>query len=100
MIALLTEATPENALRIRALQARCMEQGKTIDELFDAWTRDQVRAAVNREPLTEASVQAAEARAQQAVADRAETAQRVVDEAAAAQAAADAAAQASAQPTE
>lgn len=104
MITLLTESTPENSLRERALRARCLEQGKTMDDLFEAWLRDQVRAAVNREPLTEESVAAAEARAQQAVADRADAAQRVVDEAIAAQAAADAAAQAAAevssQPTE
>lgn len=60
---------PDN-LTERAIRARADELGLTLDDLFGAWTRDQAGAAVNRAPLTEEAVQAAEARARKAVADR------------------------------
>lgn len=58
----LTPETPEEALTVRALEARAMERGETLVELFHPWTIDQAFAAVDRAALTEESVQAAEAR--------------------------------------
>lgn len=59
-----------DSLTERAIRARCMELDRTLDNLFDVWMKDQASAAVDRAPLTEGTVQAAEARARKAVADR------------------------------
>lgn len=66
-----TPETPEEALQVRAYEARCMELGTTSAEQTAPWLIDQASAAVNRAPLTEDSVQAAETRAQAAAEERA-----------------------------
>jgi hypothetical protein len=66
----ITPETTEEALQLRALTARAMEQDKTLAELFTPWTIDQSSAAVNRAPLSAASVLDAEARAAAAKAER------------------------------
>lgn len=61
--------TTEETLQIRALEARALELGVTLTEVYRPWTIDQVGAAVGRLPLSEATVQAAESRAQAAATD-------------------------------
>lgn len=67
----LTPRDPEQALQVRALEARALELGVSVADLYAPWTVDQVGTAVLRQPLTEATVQAAEARAQAAETERA-----------------------------
>lgn len=66
---LITE-TQEDVLVKRAIEARATTLDKTVTELYAPWTVDQAGAAVNRMPLAEATVQAAEARARAAADER------------------------------
>jgi hypothetical protein len=66
----ITPETTEEALQLRALTARAMEQDKTLAELFAPWTADQSSSAVDRAPLSESSVLDAEARGRAARAVR------------------------------
>jgi hypothetical protein len=54
--------TESDTLAIRAINAWAMEQGKALEEAFGPWITDLSSAAVNRGPLSEASVQDAEVR--------------------------------------
>jgi hypothetical protein len=68
----LTPESPEEALVVRALDARALEAGGTVADLLAPWINDQAGAAVNRQRLSEESVSAAEARTQAAAQARAE----------------------------
>ena len=58
----LTPETTEEELQVRAILAGAMKEGQTLAEKYRPWTIDQAFAAVDRAPLSEESVQAAEAR--------------------------------------
>lgn len=67
----LTTETPEDELAKRLIEARALELGVTVSDLYRPWTIDQAAAAAQHQPQTEAIVQAAEDRAQAAVDERA-----------------------------